>query len=262
VSERETEPSAMPTKAMPTRAMLLAAGEGLRLRPFTETVPKCMLTVAGKPVLEHNIEWLRKFGVTDLVINLHYLPEAVVNHCGDGSRLGVRINYSMEPELLGTAGAVRNAAHFFDDAFFVWYADNLSTCRLDRLWELHSARGGVATIALHRRDDPTQSGIVGLDETDRIVRFLEKPRPEQVFSHWVNAGILLLEPGVIDSIPSRGASDFGRDVFPALLGAGEVLIGYRMAGGEGLWWIDTAADFKRVQSTMCEQLKGELAARD
>jgi mannose-1-phosphate guanylyltransferase len=248
--------------AMPTRAMLLAAGEGTRLRPLTETVPKCMLPVAGKPVLEHNIEWLRKFGVKDLVINLHYLPEAVVSHFGDGGRWGVRINYSVEPELLGTAGAVRNAAHFFDGPFFVWYADNLSTCRLDRLWESHGARGGIATMALHRRDDPTQSGIVGLDENDRVVRFLEKPLPEQVFSHWVNAGILLLEPGAIDWIPERGASDFGRDVFPALLRAGAGLNGYRMGEGEGLWWIDTAADFKRVQSMAGEQLKGTLAARD
>jgi mannose-1-phosphate guanylyltransferase len=257
MSERPTA-----SLVMPTRAMLLAAGEGTRLRPFTETVPKCMLPVAGKPVLEHNIEWLRKFGVTNLVINLHYLPEAVTNHFGDGNGWGVRINYSTEPELLGTAGAVRNAAHFFDDAFFVWYADNLSTCRLDRLWELHRARGGIATMALHHRDDPTKSGIVGLDETDRIVRFLEKPEREQVFSHWVNAGILLLEPEAIDSIPTRGASDFGRDVFPALLDAGATLIGYRMASDEGLWWIDTAADFKRVQSTLSEQLKGETAAQD
>ncbi|MFP5265424.1 MAG: NDP-sugar synthase [Blastocatellia bacterium] len=253
---------ALTSSAMPTRAMLLAAGEGTRLRPLTETVPKCMLPVAGKPVLEHNIEWLRKFGATDLVINLHYLPEAVVSHFGDGGRWGVRINYSVEPELLGTAGAVRNAARFFDGAFFVWYADNLSTCRLDRLWESHIARGGIATMALHRRDDPTQSGIVGLDENDRIVRFLEKPRPEQVFSHWVNAGILLLEPEVVDRIPARGASDFGRDVFPALLSAGAELNGYRMGEGEGLWWIDTAADFERVRSMAGERFKGTLAARD
>jgi NDP-sugar pyrophosphorylase family protein len=174
--------------AMPSKAMLLAAGQGTRLRPLTEKVAKCMVPVAGRPVLEHNIEWLKKFGVTDVVINLHYLPEAVTNHFGDGSRFGVRITYSLERELLGTAGAVKNAGRFFDGPFFVWYGDNLSTCRLDRLWESHGAGGGLATIALHYREDPTQSGIVGLDGNGRVVRFLEKPRADQIFSHWVSAG--------------------------------------------------------------------------
>jgi mannose-1-phosphate guanylyltransferase len=245
MSERKLAPFSLPKKAM-----LLAAGRGTRLRPLTETVSKCMIEIAGRPVLEHNIQWLRKFGVTDVVINLHYLPDAVMNHFGDGSRFGMRINYLFEPELLGTAGAVRNASAFFDGPFFLWYADNLSTCRLDRLWELHQSRGSLATIALHHRDDPTQSGIVGLDEDGRVNRFLEKPRAEEVFSHWVSAGILALEPQAMDAIPPDGAPDFGRDVFPALLARGAALYGYRMSEDEGLWWIDTAEDFARVQGAM------------
>src|ERR1044071_7281375 len=233
-----------------TKAMLLAAGRGTRLRPLTETVAKCMVEISGKPVLEHNVERLREFGVTDILINLHYLPKAVSNHFGDGSRFGVRIRYAYEPELLGTAGAVRNVATFFDAPFYVWYGDNLSTCRLDRLRAFHEAKGGVATIALYHRDDPTQSGIVGLDEDDRITRFLEKPRPDQVFSHWVSAGILALDPRALAAIARTGARDFGRDVFPALLERGAPVYGYRMADDEGLWWIDTAADLKRVQTMM------------
>jgi NDP-sugar pyrophosphorylase family protein len=244
-----SEPHPAPFE-MPTKAMLLAAGRGTRLRPLTETVSKCMVEIAGKPVLERNIEWLRRFGVTDIVINLHYLPEAVKNHFGDGSRFGARISYSFEPELLGTAGAVRNASSFFDGPFFVWYADNLSTCRLDRLWGFHQLRRGVATIALHHRDDPTGSGIVGLDDEARITRFLEKPRAEEVFSHWVSAGILVLEPPVLEAIPREGAQDFGRDVFPLMLANGAALYGYRMSGDERLWWIDTAADYARVQRAM------------
>ena len=229
--------------------MLLAAGRGTRLRPMTETVSKCMVEIAGKPVLEHNVEWLRKFGVADIVINLHYLPEAVMNHFGDGSRFGVRILYSHEPELLGTAGAVKKVAAFFDAPFFVWYGDNLSTCRLDRLSEFHESKGGVASVALHHREDPTQSGIVGLDEKDQITRFLEKPRADQVFSHWVSAGILALEPRALETIAGDRAVDFGRDVFPALLEHGDAIYGYRMAQDEELWWIDTAADLQRVQSS-------------
>ncbi|MDH7475743.1 MAG: nucleotidyltransferase family protein [Anaerolineae bacterium] len=227
--------------------MILAAGRGTRLRPLTERIPKCMVPVGGKPILEHTIEWLQRYGVTDLVINLCHLPDVVMNHFGDGSRWGVQITYSLEKEPLGTAGGVRNVAWFFEGPFFVWYGDNLSTCRLDRLYAFHKTKGGVATIALHYRENPTASGIVGLDENDRITRFLEKPRPDQIFSHWVNAGIFLLEPTVLKAIPVDGAPDFGRDIFTALLAAGQRLYGYRMSANEDLWWIDTPEDLRRVQ---------------
>ena len=237
----------------PRKAMLLAAGKGTRLRPLTETVSKCMVKVAGRPVLERNIEWLKRFGVTDLAVNLHYLPEAVTDHFGDGGRFGVRITYSYEPELLGTAGAVKRMGPFFDAPFFVWYADNLSTCRLDHLWQAHESRGSVATIALHYREDPTHSGIVGLDDDDRVIRFLEKPRADEVFSHWVSAGLLVLEPSVIDRMPEGVAADFGRDIFPALLSEGARLGGYRMSEDEGLWWIDTAADLERARAAVVDR---------
>ncbi len=236
--------------AMPAKAMLLAAGKGTRLRPLTDAVSKCMMMIAGKPILEHNVARLKSHGVRDIVINLHYQPDSITAHFGDGSRFGVHITYSFEPELLGTAGAVRKVAARFDAPFFVWYGDNLSDCRLDRLWQFHEARGGVATIALHHRDDPTQSGIVGLDANDRVTRFLEKPRAEQVFSHWVSAGLLVLEPRALDAIAAEGPADFGRDVFPALLERGETIYGYRMADDEHLWWVDTLADYEMAQSAL------------
>ncbi len=232
---------------MITKAMLLAAGLGLRLRPLTEKVPKCMVPVCGKPVLEYNVERLRRYGVREIVINLHYLPEVVMDHFGDGDRWDVRITYSLEREPLGTAGGVKNVAWFFDSPFFVWYGDNLSNCDLHSLYAFHRAKGGVATIALHYREDPTASGIVDLDAQDRITRFLEKPRPEQVFSHWVNAGIFVLEPQVLGAIPTDGAPDFGRDVLPALLAAGENLYGYQMSEEEGPWWIDTPDDLDHLR---------------
>jgi len=233
---------------MPRKAMLLAAGRGARLRPLTETVSKCMTPIAGKPLLEHNVSALRDYGVTDLVINLHHLPQLVIDHFGDGGRFGIRIKYSIEPELLGTAGGVKKVEQFFDTPFFVWYGDNLSTCRLDRLWQFHQSKGGIATIALHYREDPTRSGIVGFDENDRVTRFLEKPSPDQVFSHWVNAGILVLEPEVLKAIPNGRAADFGRDVFPALLERGSAIFGYRMTDNEGLWWIDTPEDLANIDA--------------
>lgn len=234
---------------MPRKAMLLAAGKGTRLRPLTDRVSKCMMTIAGKPILEHNIARLKSYGVTEIVINLHYRPESITAHLGDGSRFGVQLTYSFEPVLLGTAGAVKQVAALWDTPFFVWYGDNLSDCRLDRLWQLHIARRGLATIALHHRDDPTQSGIVALDAADRVVRFLEKPRAEQIFSHWVSAGLLVLEPRLLDAI-ADGPADFGRDVFPGLLERGEAVYGYRMAEDEHLWWIDTLADYQKVQAAL------------
>lgn len=230
--------------------MLLAAGRGERLRPLTDRVPKCMVPLQGKPLLQHTVEWLAGYGVTDVVVNLCYLPHAVMDHFGDGSRWGVHITYSVEEQALGTAGGVKRAAGFFDGPFFVWYGDNASTCNLERLYAFHRQAGGVATIALFERSDVSQSGIVGLDADGRITRFLEKPSPEQVFSHWVNGGIYALEPGVLDFVPLEGAPDFGRDVFPALLAAGRPLYGYRMGPDEGLWWIDTPADLQRLQAQL------------
>lgn len=230
--------------------MLLAAGRGTRLKPLTDNIPKCMVRVRGKPVLEHNIEWLRKFGVERIVINLHHLPNVVMDYFGNGAKWGVEINYSVEDELLGTAGGVKKVEWFFDAPFFLWYGDNLSTCNVERMWRFHEAKGGVATLALFHRDDPTASGIVGLDGQDRILRFLEKPRPQQVFSNWVNAGIAVLEPQVLLNIPAEGAPDFGRDVFPSMLESGLPMYGYRMAGEEKLWWIDTLHDLARVQEEM------------
>lgn len=232
------------------KAMILAAGEGTRLKPLTKSVPKCMAPIGGKPLVEHTIERLHQYGITEIIINLHHLPHVVMDHFGDGRKWGVNITYSNEKEPLGTAGGVKNVEWFFDGPFFVWYGDNISTCDLTRLYAFHQAKGGLGTIALHYREDPMASGIVALGENDRISRFLEKPGPGQVFSHWVSAGIFVLEPQLLQAIPADGAPDFGRDVFPALLVQGAALYGYRMSQSEGLWWIDTPEDLQQVQEIM------------
>ncbi len=232
---------------LPQKAMLLAAGKGTRLRPLTNTVPKCMIPIDGVPVLERNIKWLARYGVNDLIINLHYMPDAVRNYFEDGSKWGVHITYSLEESILGTAGAVKKVEWFFDGPFFLWYGDNLSNCDLKELYTFHQRREAAASMALHYREDPTASGIVGLDEDGKITRFLEKPRPEEIFSHWVNAGIYVLERQVLDFIPSSGAPDFSHDIFPVMLEAGASLFGYKLSEDEGLWWIDTPKDLDRIQ---------------
>lgn len=239
--------------------MLLAAGEGTRLRPLTEKLPKPMILIAGKPILQHNVELLARHGIREIAINLHHCADEVTSHFGDGSRFGVSITYSYEPELLGTAGAVKKFESFFQDipstlplvagqAFLVVYGDNWIECDLARLIAFHQARAGIATLALHYREDVRHSGVVALDGSDRVLQFVEKPRADQIPSHWVNAGILVLEPKVLDHIPASVPSDFGKDVLPHLLEQGERLYGYRLTGDEGIRWIDTPEDLRRETS--------------
>lgn len=213
------------------KAMILAAGQGRRLRPLTDICPKPMIPLGGKPLLEHVITLLAKHGFDQLVVNLHHLPEVVRAHFGDGSAWKVRLTYSLETELLGTAGAVRRMAAFFDQPFLVYYGDNLSNMDLGEFWEAHTYQGELASMGLHREDDPCRSGIVRLDEWSRIAEFIEKPRPEQVFSGYqINCGIYALQPRIFDWIPSQGASDFGAEVFPRLLAAGQPIYGHPLRG--------------------------------
>jgi NDP-sugar pyrophosphorylase family protein len=221
----------------------LAAGIGERLRPLTDDRPKPMIEIAGKPILQYNLELLARAGVRDAVVNLHYRPERIRDFFGE--RFGeLRLHYAYEPELLGTAGAARNNAAFLrGDDFLVVYGDNLSTIDLSKLIAVHRENDADATIALYRREDVGASGIVALDDDGRVRRFLEKPREDEIFSHWVNAGYLAAKPSVLDAIP-EGPSDFGRDVLPLLLARGARVYGYRMT--EELWWIDSPADYERT----------------
>lgn len=224
--------------------MILAAGEGSRLRPLTLQRPKPMIPVAGTPILEYNVRLLAAHGVTDLTINLHHCPDVITEYFGDGSQFGVSIRYSYEPELLGTAGAVRAVPDLFGEDFLLVYGDNLSNCNLSALLAMHFDRRAALTMALYRREDPQASGIVGVDDNGRVTRFLEKPRADQVFSNWVNAGYLAIGPSAAGAIPEGRPSDFGRDVFERLLGIGEPVYGYKMT--EELWWIDSIADYERT----------------
>jgi NDP-sugar pyrophosphorylase family protein len=229
----------------PLKAMLLAAGKGQRLAPLTDSVPKPMIEINGKPILEYAVQLCARHGVRELVINLHHCPEVITEYFGDGRSWGVRITYSHEPILLGTAGAVKKVSAEFTDTFLVLYGDNLTTCDLGRLIEFHKKKCGAATIALFYRENATASGIAELDENDRVIRFLEKPRAEEVFSPWVNAGILVLESEVLNFIPEDVPYDFGREVLPSLLASGASVYGYRMT--EGLWWADSPEDLENMR---------------
>lgn len=235
------------------KAMLLAAGRGERLRPLTDTTPKCMLPFAGKPLLEHWIDKLRLFGVREVVINVHHLPETVVNYFGSGERWDMRIEYSRERELLGTSGALRQVKPLFDERFLVILADSQSTCSLRDLVEFHVARRSVATIAACWIEDPRSSGIIGFDDSGRITRFLEKPTAEQVFSQYINAGIYVFEPEIFDYIPARAVSDFSLDVFPQMLEANAPLYAYRYDGY--VLRFDTFEDCRKSEAFFARETK-------
>lgn len=209
------------------KALVLAAGEGRRLRPLTLRQPKPMLPVAGKPVLEHVIALLRQHGVTDIAINLHHRPQAIVNYFGDGERFGVRITYSWEKRLLGSAGAVKKLARYFrDGAFFVVYGDLLTDLDLTALGRFHTRVGAAVTVALYWVEEPARCGIVELLEDGRIGRFVEKPAPEEAFSNLANAGVYVMEPWIAEYIPDATPYDFGHDLFPRLLREGVPIYGY------------------------------------
>ncbi len=230
------------------RAVILAAGEGQRLRPLTKDDPKPMLVVAGKPILEHNVRLLARHGITEIAINTHHCAGSITEHFGDGSALGVKITYSHESRALGTAGALLPLRDFLSSTFLVLYGDNLTTCNISALAEFHASKQGLATLAVFQRENPSAGGIVSIEDDDRIARFVEKPQSNEIFSPWVNAGIMVCEPRFVDAIPA-GESDFGKDVLPALIRDRQPLFAYRMDEiSERLWWIDSPEDYERTKS--------------
>jgi NDP-sugar pyrophosphorylase family protein len=208
------------------KGMILAAGKGTRLRPLTNHLPKPMLPLAGRPLLEHIIVHLRDCGVDNLAVNLHHLPSIVMDYFGDGSRWDVQLRYSVEQNLLGSAGGVKQLQSFFDETFLVYYGDVFTVADFQPMIEFHKKSGALATMGLYRVPDPWNRGIVELDETQTIARFAEKPAKDQVFSDLANAGIYVLEPAVLDYIPTGQPHDFGHDVFPDMLAGGEQIKGF------------------------------------
>jgi NDP-sugar pyrophosphorylase family protein len=181
-----------------------------------------MVPIGGKPLLQHHIEMLKKQGVTEFIVNLHYKPESITGHFGDGSRYGVRMTYSHEPELLGTAGAVKKMeSHLRDGMFLLFYGDNLLRVDIGPLAQFHRDRQALATLALFESAEPWTGGVVETDATGRITRFREKPDRKDISTNLINAGIYALEPRVLDAIPAGAFYDFGKDLFPKLLAAGE-----------------------------------------
>ncbi len=210
----------------------MAGGEGTRLRPLTSNQPKPMVTIVGKPCMEHIVELLREHGFEDVIVTVAFLPQAIRSYFGDGSTLGLNMEYSVEETPLGTAGSVGLAADKLDDTFLVISGDALCDFDLTKLVEFHQERGAAVTIGLKSVENPLEFGIVVTDEDGRVERFLEKPSWSQVFSDTINTGVYVVEPEVLRHIPTNQPYDFSKELFPLLLEMGRPLYGLPM---EGYW---------------------------
>lgn len=201
------------------KALVLAAGKSTRIEPISGGRPKPLLQIGGDAILARNLRWLAREGVKEVFINLHHRPEDITAFVGDGQQFGLSVSYSHEPEIRGTAGAAKQIGDKFGGRFLVVYGDNLLNTDLKALLEKHEATGAIATVAVFDRNVHPHTGIAGgrvaVDDAGRIVEFVEGAGDE--ISSLVNAGIYVLEPCVLETIPSASFFDFGKDVFPALL---------------------------------------------
>jgi mannose-1-phosphate guanylyltransferase/phosphomannomutase len=217
------------------RAVVMAGGEGSRLRPMTANLPKPLLPVANRPVLEHVLRLLRRHGITETVVTVQFLASLVRNYFGDGDELGMSLQYATEQRPLGTAGSVKNAETALrDEAFLVLSGDALTDADLTGMVDFHRRSGALVTVGLKSVPDPLEYGIVICDPDGRVNRFLEKPTWGQVFSDTVNTGIYVMEPEVLGDVPLDAEVDWSADVFPQLIDRGAPLFGYRFDG----YWED------------------------
>ena len=216
------------------KAIILVGGEGTRLRPYTYELPKALLPIHGKPMVQHVMDLLKSHGVTEMYLAVGYKGEMIKDYFGDGSKLGVSIKYIVEKTPLGTAGPLRLAKKYLDETFFIVWGDILSQIDLSDFAHFHKNSDALATVALTTVEDPSRFGVASM-KGSRIVEFIEKPSKEDAPSNLINAGMAILEPEVIDNyVPEKGKAMVEYDIYPKLAKDGK-LNGYPFQGQ----WFDT-----------------------
>jgi mannose-1-phosphate guanylyltransferase len=233
------------------QALILAGGEGTRLRPLTMSVPKPVAPLANRPFITYMIDWLQRHGFDDIVMSCGFLADGVREVLGSGRLNGVTIQYVDELEPLGTAGAVKFAEPVLGQRFAVLNGDVLTDLDMTRLREFHEQRGAAATLGLYPVDDPSSYGVVVTDQEGRVEEFLEKPAPGTAPTNHVNAGMYILEHEVLDRIDAGRAVSFEREVFPALVGEG--LHALPLDG----YWLDIGTPERYLQGTR-DILRGDV----
>lgn len=208
------------------KAIIMAGGEGSRLRPLTCDLPKPMVNVANKPIMEHIINLLKNYGITEIGVTLMYLPQKIRDYFGNGSSFGVNLHYFIEDSPLGTAGSVKNAENFLNETFVVISGDSLTNMNLQKAMEFHKKKESKATLILTKVDVPLEYGVVITNRDGSVSGFHEKPSWGEVFSDTVNTGTYILEPEVLEYIDTGKKADFSQDLFPALLSLKEPMYGF------------------------------------
>jgi len=216
------------------KAVLLVGGEGTRLRPLTYKTPKAMVPILNRPFLEHFIAHLKRHNIKDIILTLGYLPDQVQAYFGDGRDFDVRLVYVVEGAPLGTAGAVKNVAQHLDGPFFVFNGDVFTDLDLTGMLAFHREKRAVATIALTPVEDPSRYGVVETDDWGRVRAFIEKPPRHEATTNMINAGTYILEPEVLEYIPSGSHYMFELGLFPQLLARGRPVYAYP----SDAYWID------------------------
>ena len=236
------------------KAVVMAGGEGSRLRPLTSRRPKPLAPIVNKPVMEHILDLLRRHGITEVVATLHYLADEIESYFGDGSAFGVSLKYVVEDTPLGTAGAVKLAESMLrDDSFLIISGDALTDMDLSAMLHHHRSTSADATIALQRVTNPLEYGVVVTDERARITRFLEKPSWGEIFSDTINTGIYALEPSIFDYMEAGRSYDFSKDLFPRMLHEGKSLQGFITQD----YWTDIG-NLQQYQQANIDALNGKV----
>ena len=226
------------------QALILAGGEGTRLRPLTSTVPKPVVQLVDRPFISYMIEWLRGHGVDDVILACGFMPDRLRAVLGAGEGLGVSLRYVQEPEPLGTGGALKYAEKLLAERFFMLNGDILTDIDLTAQLAQHEASGARATLGLIPVDDPSAYGLVRRNEDGSVHQFVEKPSPAEIDTNLINAGAYILERDVLDGMAPAGTKiSIERDVFPALVGHG--LYGYEAAG----YWMDIGTPERYLKAT-------------
>jgi D,D-heptose 1,7-bisphosphate phosphatase len=238
--------------------IILAGGRGTRMGELARQLPKPMLPIAGKPLLEHQIELARRYGITDVILLTGHLGDVIEDYFGDGSRFGVRIRYHREELPLGTAGALKEIEDWIEDDFLVFYGDIVMDVALDRLIAFHAAHHPLATLVVHPNNHPHDSDLLAMDATGRITAFYPKPRPStDYYRNLVNAALYVLSPEILTAIPRGQFADLGRDVFAGLVHAGQSVFGYNTP--EYLADVGTPARFHKVEADL---ISGKVAGQN
>ena len=234
--------SAQDMQDFPSQAVILCGGTGTRLRPLTYEIPKSLITVQEKTLIEHLLELFKNYGIENIVLSVGYKKEKIMHYFSNGEKFGVNISYIEETEPLGTAGPLRKARDVLADAFFVTNGDELKDVNLKEMYNAHKANNAAATIALTAVENPSQYGVVEL-QGSRIVRFVEKPKREEAPSNLINSGLYILEKKVIEMIP-EGFTMLEKNVFPQLAER-NLLFGYKFSRQ----WFDTCT-FERWEKAI------------